>query len=46
VNIVYSRRAISDLDRISDYVTRHNPVAAREIGTYIRQKIERLAVFL
>jgi toxin ParE1/3/4 len=45
LSVVYQRRALADLESISDYISRDNPNAARKVITKIEQSLQRLNRF-
>lgn len=45
MRVRYTRRALSDILRIADYIRKDNPSAAIEVETAIRSTIDLLAEF-
>jgi toxin ParE1/3/4 len=45
LRIAYKRRALADLDSISAYIARENPLAARRVVGRILQSLKRLEGF-
>jgi len=45
VKLVYSERAVSDLARLRDFISKHNPSAATRIAAELVAKVEHLRRF-